>query len=737
MRKTAGGLPALASAIYVAALIAFALRYLWGTFWIPWFASSDEYVVVFEVIRFVQRDFRQHFFDMPGTPLMALASILWALYYYAGCALRVFSFDRGIAVFTFERLPDLFVLLRGLTLFFFCLSLVLLYRLAARLMNRPAAWVATFVLAMSQLYAAMSSFVRVESLSMCFMLSGLLVLVRALDEAPDGTAAGCRRWDALDPMLVAGALIGLGAATRLHAITASLPAAAMLLAFAPRKLRQVDYPRSVKIAAFLAGVVLGLAGVLTIVWRSAFEPFWTAYHGIQTAIVGGLCGLAAGALAYRIPRTRPLLIRIISPDLVRLLIGIGGGFLAGTPTIIWQYRFFLQSVNFYSTSYRDIERIAWPFSQNVQWYVRYYFAYITPDRVLLVLLVAGAFFIALRRDRRLAPFLIAAILFFVSKPLTLIAAPHHVVLWLPFYALVCAYPVAALVDFGERRGREGQSVAYFGVAAVFASLVVWITPGPAMIRRDPGNAERLANVQQASDWIIDHTEPDATVAVAFYCFNPGTFFVWLRSQEVPVPGNYAPDRRTYVVWWDQIEALQTHAGYACMTNTDLELSARLDKARPGQGALPLSDPRFEWVQSFGSGPNRVNLFRFDFRSDATSRVLGEPARNGPAIRVVGGTYGGNCRATRGNSTISVAAECNGRTTCEYAVHVGTLGDPALGCVKDFVAEWTCGSSNTVHRAEAVPTGSEAGLGSIVTLSCPVPGDSQARRPSSSDTAELR
>src|SRR5262249_48697578 len=244
---TSARAPRLLSAIYLGVLIAFALSSLWPLLLRAWFHNSDEYVFAFEVIRFVQLDFHQHFFDMPGTPLMFLASLLWALYYGAACALGLFSFHRGIAEFTFERLPEVFVLLRGLTLFFYCLSLVLVFHLAARLMNRPAAWLATLIMAMSPRYAHMSGFVRVESLAICLMLAGLVVLVRAVERRPVEEEAGTRRWwNSIDAMSLAGVLVGLGAATRLHGVTAALPALALLIVLA-RQEPPADYPRWVKI----------------------------------------------------------------------------------------------------------------------------------------------------------------------------------------------------------------------------------------------------------------------------------------------------------------------------------------------------------------------------------------------------------------------------------------------------------------------------------------------------------
>jgi len=85
------------------------------------------------------------------------------------------------------------------------------------------------------------------------------------------------------------------------------------------------------------------------------------------------------------------------------------------------------------------------------------------------------------------------------------------------------------------------------------------------------------------------------------------------------------------------------------------------------------------------------------------------------IHVLAGSYGLNCRAARGNTTAHLYGSCEGRAECAYRVDYRIIGDPAYGCQKDYVAEWTCGGDPTVRRAVAPP---EAGSGSVVPLSCP-------------------
>lgn len=66
------------------------------------------------------------------------------------------------------------------------------------------------------------------------------------------------------------------------------------------------------------------------------------------------------------------------------------------------------------------------------------------------------------------------------------------------------------------------------------------------------------------------------------------------------------------------------------------------------------------------------------------------------VRVVEASYGLNCGAPRQNATWDVA-KCNGIRNCSYKVSVGTLGDPAYRCAKDFDVRYTCGTDAVYSR----------------------------------------
>ncbi|HXA85943.1 MAG TPA: hypothetical protein VNZ47_12750 [Candidatus Dormibacteraeota bacterium] len=101
------------------------------------------------------------------------------------------------------------------------------------------------------------------------------------------------------------------------------------------------------------------------------------------------------------------------------------------------------------------------------------------------------------------------------------------------------------------------------------------------------------------------------------------------------------------------------------------------------------------------------------QSSIATFTVGQPPQTG--ISVVSGTYGGNCGASHGNVTGALGSACNTLGHCDYIVDYTILGDPAPGCAKDYVAEWTCNGQSLVQRATASP---EAGFRKTVTLVCP-------------------
>ncbi len=597
-------------AAYVTALIVFEAWNMIPGLSRAWFFLSDEYVIVAEVIRFLHLDFHQHFFDMPGTPLIFLSALLWGLVYACGFLLHLIPHGAGLEAFTFAHLQLLFEMIRSITLVCALASIALVFVVASKLTNRAGAAVAALLVMMSPTYAAYTSFIRVESMAMCLILCSILALLRAVQAPKSASSRPEIRW-----LLVSGVLAGLAAACRFHSVTASLPVLLLLLIFRVRPAPR--YPRTIVVAwnlalvfalvadwAFVVGARTGylqrspFGRGLIAGWPLAFQTLG------PLAVAAGVVLLCACGLRL-LSRTRPALRRLTQPGMLVLLGGSVIGCLAGVPTLLWQYRYYLASITMYTTTYYDRDRVGWPLLKNVAWVVNYYLHLIAPSPVTLALLGLGAVLIAARRDRLGLPVLAAGILFFVSKPFTLFAAVHHFLLWLPFYGIIAGYPVALAYDALRRRPHRATAanVALIAVLILLCSIMV---PGPRSARRTTAAAElRMHNIALATNWLHSSTPSNASVAVAYFAFNPDIFYFVTRSMQVPEPASVF-DGRQYIVWWGGRSELQGRKGYALATPLDFPATNH-----PGDRLSPYRDSRFRRLETFGTRPNQVDVFAFD------------------------------------------------------------------------------------------------------------------------------
>jgi hypothetical protein len=99
---------------------------------------------------------------------------------------------------------------------------------------------------------------------------------------------------------------------------------------------------------------------------------------------------------------------------------------------------------------------------------------------------------------------------------------------------------------------------------------------------------------------------------------------------------------------------------------------------------------------------------------------GDEGGGAGGIQIINGTYGLNCNGMLGNRSLHITKACAGKTSCEYRVDYGLLGDPTPNCQKDYVVEYRCAPGGEIRRSLAT---AEA-TGKIVFLDCfspPGPG----------------
>ena len=234
------------------------------------------------------------------------------------------------------------MLMRFNNLGFFLLSGLLLFRIVSKVSNKYAGAAAATILLMNGAYGVTVESVRVEPLSMCFMLAAILVV----------TESGWRlKW------FWGGMLGGAAAACRLHSITATLPLLLLLLFTQTWGRQRKWHPGFRRLASFLAGTFLIVSALLFYWFAVAHTDLQATYplaYSLLAKVSLALFALLAVLIfAYFLPKARALIEQLVTRDLLRLVGGLALGCVLGTPTIFTQYKRFLYSLNFYQADYLD------------------------------------------------------------------------------------------------------------------------------------------------------------------------------------------------------------------------------------------------------------------------------------------------------------------------------------------------------------------------------------------------
>ena len=113
-----------------------------------------------------------------------------------------------------------------------------------------------------------------------------------------------------------------------------------------------------------------------------------------------------------------------------------------------------------------------------------------------------------------------------------------------------------------------------------------------------------------------------------------------------------------------------------------------------------------------------DLMRPSFKSLCFSAALWmvSQAANAEGITVLTALYGQSCGAAHANVTAQVKLRCDRQASCQYRVEVGTLGDPAPNCPKNFVVLFGCPGQTPVRLVQLPGEAS----GRTAVLSCVVP-----------------
>jgi hypothetical protein len=685
--------------IAVAIVAAFAVgTAVLPTLFYPWFFSTEEAPYGQEAVRFITGDFHQRFFDIPGTPFMALAALV-----FKTALVGLYGWNAD----PFSHLDLLFSIMRGLSGLAFAAAVLCMYLATRQIASTCAALLAAAVLALHPILATTLTHTRIEPTAVFIVSAAILAWLR-------GIVTG-----GLWFFRIAGLLAGLAMAARFQLALTLLP---VFVAYAfvytqQGKDRTTQIDNLLFVVALAGPIVGGTVAALTAVGfdlSPASEWILASFPGggapLATALIRKLwIGLALLAMAILLAAALPLtrrryIKRYLNSSLAALAGWFAVGVVIGTPTVFVGQQHLLTSVNNFIA-----RNVYVPEFQNTTLKVVNLFLFGTNGQIgvlftppLLVLLIAAFRYYL----RPVFWCIVLACAIGVLSQLGKLQSTRHISGWLPWFCLWFALGLEAF---------RAAVPARFKTAV--ATIVAAITIVPLLLDRTQilkidleGHRIHADGVQRLQAWIQSSLPADEPVF--FGCCGPVTADPILSSWRIN--GLNTPESRG-VQWFGYRSTLERAGdGYLIVAPDELKgfYIPFFKKVDQSEMIDPTIDPRFTLIQRIVTYGNTIyDIFHFSFTEERRQAFGG--------ISIIEASYGFNCNTpTRavlaGNMTAALKRRCNRKASCSYTIDVFALeGDPAPQCVKDFSTVWTC--EDGLHRQQSIPA--EAN-GKTVLLTCP-------------------
>jgi hypothetical protein len=714
--------PVLASFVFV---VAYEVA---PTLTLPWWTNTEEFPYAQEVVRFVGGDFHQRFFDIPGTPLMFLASALFVLPRWL---IAVSSGDHGYALFS-AQMTVLFVIMRLVEAVAYLASGAFVFLSVRRVASRPAAAMGAVVIATSGVVYTTIGYTRIESMAVLLVAVTIYLWIRGLESGRPVT------------LLAAAVVAGFGMAARFPVGLAAMPVFLLQATLFPQPMNDLRWRRipqglcllygtiaisGAAIALLLNHGVIGQSSLTDIFFMTQGSvPYPDAFHAIRKIWILVGSGTTLVLLLMIMAKTRSWVARRASGSPVLLIAGFPIGFIVGVPTLFGGANYFLASVNLFlerNATYPTHWTAFQTFSLDLfgsQGFLKTLSlvpfagqpgALFSP--LLLVLLLAGVV-VCLHRRRSLFPFIVLGIPLGLISQLGKIEGSRHIAAWMPWFAIVIAIGFDWLSTPLRRLRPAAAGVAISGL--IGAAAIVLLLPIRGF--STPVNQHSISKIpaqRLANRWLNAHTQPTDPVLVACCTSANGPVVTnWMRQNGVRVP----PASNEQIWFGDKASVEQTVRGYVVLERHEF-IGAYLEyyaSTNPKLRIDPFTNRNFTLLAHFPfEFGGDIDIFRFDMYKK--QRL----ARGG--IHVLRASYAPPCAvphtctdtstgaALTGNWTRAVDAACEARLQCRYVVSLGRAPDPAPELPKALTVEWRCGSD--AARSTSLPA--EA-LGRSLKLACP-------------------
>jgi hypothetical protein len=629
--------PLLLTAVILVSLKIF----LAPTLFLPWYFNTEEFPFVQEILRFSEFDFHQQFFDIPGTPFMALGTLLWW-----PCYLMARIFDPahtagGIRAFNFDHLQQLYVLLRLTGAALFALSVLLTYLIAKRLANPITGYVAAAILAFHPILDGTVYHIRIEPMAVATVLLSGWLMLRALDRHSYRLS------------LLAGMVAGMCLGVRYPSAIASI---SFVLACALLRLQHFRAKRRLNIvflalvsAIILTGGLIALLLRLDYIRRSSLtDQLLISFPGsnlagaaatVQKAWLGAAALLILPLLTIPIPIARRGMNRLVNSQVPAVVMGCLLGAILGLPTILWQRNYFLGAIEMFIDRNKSGVFQTGNILDTVQLYL---FGYVRDQRfyhseqgvclsiVHVFLLGAGLATLVWFGFRSRKKWLLYALpicgLIGLLAQHGKIQTARHIASWLPYFAIMMALPVGAFFEGFALRWRHFlvlipaiSGLAYLGYRTselvVRPNIDLFLEKNFLMPRMDEW-LDRKADKSLTSFHVCCETA-DAEVILS-----------WMRMNGVSLPEKIRDAHFKRTIWFGEKQVLEAAGkGYIVISKNTykgfyLDYYSHVDASK---AVDPAVDPHFKLATEIKGPSNTWLIYEFDFGNPNLVRAIQEKA----------------------------------------------------------------------------------------------------------------
>lgn len=536
-------------------------------------------------------------------------------------------------------MQSLYLLMRVISYFFYCLSIVFIYSIARRLTNLIGGLVAALLLGISPIYGLTATHLRIEPINLGLILLSVWIILKALD------------LQSYKLYLLSGIIAGLAMATRFQSMLAILP---LLLAYCivrptvfiqkGHRLLNTVFFGSIISVILVAGYsallvklnIIGKTGLTELFLLTLNEEIYPKATAIVQKLWLGLFTFAITLIfLFLIPQTRLFFKKTIFSSSTTVCSGFTIGFLLGVPTILWSGNYFLASIEMFVERNKLGQTYIQSFLDTITFFLFGLNVWDSKSPEIIssevgviytylqgILLISGILIILLKRKHLLFPILIIAITGILSQYGKL-QTTRHLVAWLPYFLIIMAVPVALLYDWFwswlQNRNYQNHK-QFFQAFSLLVLTIIFVTTFKIQINSvliiSRHFQEKLLLFPQMDQWIAENTtERDKIFHTCCEPVNQDVILDWIRLNGVKIPSGIRRTKRSKIWFGDRESLMQVQKGYIIIsTNTFKgQYIDYYQKMRPASIVDPFNDKHFSLKKLINPGvSSSYQIFYFNF-----------------------------------------------------------------------------------------------------------------------------